>query len=238
MTFFPLAVAAALEDELKSLRSRLSAAERLPGTGGRLTAGIWKGMPLLLVRTGVGAAAARRALRQALDNFPLGCCLQLGYAGAVQPELSAGDVIIATELIEARSGGNFPVTPELARRSEAIRRRLGLPGGCGPLLTVPGPALTPAAKESWARPYRALALEMEGAALAATCQAAGVPFLAVRAVLDPLDYQLPESVSHRENPWKHPPLRHFADLARQRLTTFAAAWIDALTASLLTGLIF
>jgi len=232
MTPFPLAVVAALEDEIKTLRSRLSAPERLPLAGGRLMAGTWGGLPLLLVRTGVGKEVAGRTMRQVLDNFSLRLCLQVGYAGGARPELLPGDLIIATELTDAESGLNFAVAPESVAQADLIRRRLGLSGGCGPLLTVSQPALTPREKAAQAMAHRCLALEMEGAALAGACQAAGIPFLVVRAILDPLDCHLPESVRPRKNPLKSPPLSDYADRARRSLTAFTAAWIGDMGARL------
>jgi adenosylhomocysteine nucleosidase len=243
LTPIPLAIMAALEDEIRALRSRLSGAERLSMAAGKVTLGTWGRLPLLLVSTGVGPAAAARTLHLVLDKFSPGLCLQIGYAGATVADLQAGDLVIATALIDAARGRSFPVDPELVARAEMIRRRLNLHGGCGPLLTLAQPALSPEEKAAGATAHPALALEMEGAAFAGACRAAGLPYLVVRAILDPLNFQFPESrpptdglyPCRRQYPFKSPPLSDLADLARRSLTTFAAAWLDDLETALLTG---
>ena len=57
------------------------------------------------------------------------------------------------------------------------------------------PLATPAAKAEAGRRFQALALDQESAAVARACQAAGIPCLVVRAILDPLDYALPSETS-------------------------------------------
>jgi hypothetical protein len=74
---------------------------------------------------------------------------------------------------------------------------------------------------------------MESAVFAEVCAAAGLPFLVVRAILDPLDFSL-EYLFQKEgdaprppgqNPFQVPPLKDLADLARRRLTAFTMAWL-------------
>jgi adenosylhomocysteine nucleosidase len=232
MTAFPLTVVAALEDEIRDLRSRMEVAEDLRLSPGRLTAGTWDGLPLLLLRTGVGTAATERALRLLLEKFSPGFALQLGYAGGTVPELQAGDLVIATALIEAGRGHSFPVAPELLARADQVRRQAGLPGVCGPIVTVARPALTPAAKAAIGREHQVPALEMESATFAELCGAANLPFLVVRAILDPLDFSLAylfqaDGSTPRprgQNPFQVPPLKPLADQARRSLTAFIIAW--------------
>ncbi len=65
-----------------------------------------------------------------------------------------------------------------------------------------------------------------------SCQAAALPFLVVRAILDPLNLSLPQppgaSQPRIKIAWKTPLLREFADRARASLTAFAIAWLDDL----------
>lgn len=226
----PIAVVAALEDEIKSLRARLSGAQRLPLAG--LTSGTWRRLPLLLVRTGLGPAAAARTLRRVLIEFSPGFCLQVGYAGAARPDLQPGDLVMATTLIDAANGLSFAVAPQLVAQADLIRNRLELAGRPGPLVTVAQAALTPNDKADRAREHQALALDMESAVLAGACKNAAIPFLVVRAILDPLDFHLPEMGRKnppRPNPFKSPPLSNWADLARRNLTAFTAAWLDEIS---------
>lgn len=228
MMAIPLAVVAALKDELRDLESRLQGQfltknpEDLDAGGGRLTLGAWgRGLPLLLVRTGMGAAAMARNLRRALEQYGPGFCLLVGYGGGVLPELRPGDLVIATSLIEAPRHLVFPVAPELVARAERIcNRQSGFHCRAGPLLTVAEIAMTPRDKTAAAQNYAgALAVDLESAAFAQVCQGAGLPFLVVRAILDPLDFSLPNPLA-----WT-PALRELADRARASLTAFTTAWL-------------
>lgn len=238
MTALPLAVVAALADEIRDLRSRMVVEEDLPLSPGRFTAGTWDGLPLLLLRTGIGVLATGRALRYLLERSAPGFALQVGYAGATVPELQPGDLVIATTLIDAARGLSFPVEPELVALADLLRQQVGLPGGCGSLVTVAQPALTPQEKAAIGRDHQVPALEMESAVFAEVCRAAGLPFLVVRAILDPLDFSLAylfQADAHTprtrgNNPFNVPPLKALAEPARRSITAFTAAWLTELAA--------
>jgi nucleoside phosphorylase len=227
MTPIPLALVAALEDEIRTLRSRLSGRVRRPAAAGLLTTGTWGKLPLLLVRTGMGPGAMARAINETRKNFAPALALLVGYSGAALADLRPGHLVIATSVIETSRGLSFSVAPELAARAEALRRQTGLPGRCGPLATVARPALTPQEKAAVFGAHQALAVDLESAAFAGACQTWGLPFLVVRAILDPLEYNLTAAVPGK-NPVKMPPLSDFAALARRSLTAFTAAWLDSM----------
>ncbi len=231
MAEIPLMVVVPLEDEIRPLRERLQNQTRLD-PGGRLTLWAWGRLPLALVRTGVGAPAMVRTLSRALKQGYPGLCLLLGYGGGILRELRAGDLVIATDLIESQQGRIFKVAPELVAGAARILGQTGLPGCLGSLISVPRAALTPGDKAAAGRRSGALALDLESAAFAGVCQAAALPFLVVRAILDPLNLSLPQpadaSRTRVKIAWKTPPLREFADRARASLTAFASAWLDDL----------
>ncbi len=222
-------VIAPLEDEIRHLRERLQNQSRLD-PGGRLTLGAWGRLPMMLVRTGVGAAALVRTLSRGLEHGYPGLCLLLGYGGGILPELRAGDLVIATDLIDFKQDRIFKVAPELVARAARILGQTGLPGRSGSLVSVPRAALTPEDKAAAARRPGVLALDLESAAFAEVCRTAALPFLVVRAILDPLNLSLPQPVGASQPrikiSWKTPPLREFADRARASLTAFAIAWLD------------
>ncbi len=222
-------VVAPLEDEIRLLRERLQNQSRLD-PGGRLTLAAWGRLPLMLVRTGVGAAALVRNLSRGLEHGYPGLCLLLGYGGGILPELRPGDLVIATDLIDSQQDRVFKVAPELVARAARILGQTGLPGRSGSLVSVPRAALTPGDKAAAAPRAGALALDLESAAFAEVCRDATLPFLVVRAILDPLNLSLPQpagaSQPRIKNSWKTPRLRELADRARASLTAFAIAWLD------------
>jgi nucleoside phosphorylase len=229
MAAIPLMVVAPLEDEIRLLRLRLQNPSRLDPDG-RLTLAAWGGLPLLLVRTGIGAAAMARTLSSALSSASPGLCLLLGYAGGILPELSPGDLVIATDLIDSREDRLFQVAPERVARAARILEQTGLPGRLGALVSVDRVAFTPADKAAAGTRPGVLALDMESFAFAEVCQDAALPFLVVRSILDPLNLALPQPVNASKTEikkiWETSPFREVAGLARTSLTAFAIAWLD------------
>jgi len=229
MAAIPLMVIAPLEDEIRHLRLQLQNQSRLD-LGGRLTLGAWGRLPLLLVRTGVGAAAMVRTLSRALEHGYPGLCLLLGYGGAILQELRPGDLVIATDLIDFQQDRVFKVAPEMVARAARILAQTDLPGRLGSLVSLPQAALNPGDKAAAGARPGVLALDLESAAFAEVCRAAALPFLVVRAILDPLNLPLPQPTDGSKTRikvfWKTPPLREFAARARDSLTAFAIAWLD------------
>jgi nucleoside phosphorylase len=143
-------------------------------------------LSVLVVETGVGTAAAERALRwlsskPLLGNVPYQpkLVLSAGYSGALQEGLRTGDVVVATEVVDTQ-GGRWPATwpgdlppgpwnPPLQR---------------GRLLTTAELVGSAADKLALGRQHDAMAVDMEAAILARRCHEAGLPFGCVRVILD------------------------------------------------------
>ncbi|MFZ0499503.1 MAG: hypothetical protein WAM52_10235, partial [Steroidobacteraceae bacterium] len=78
------------------------------------------------------------------------------------------------------------------------RVRAALPASCvacgGKLLTSDRPVATPEAKAAAWRESRAAAVDMESAAIAQVARQAGLPFIALRVIVDTASDQLPAAV--------------------------------------------
>jgi 4-hydroxy-3-methylbut-2-enyl diphosphate reductase len=125
-----------------------------------------------VVRTGQGRRSTgwARACRPDPDR-PL---LVAGVAGALDPRLRPGELVVATEVRAGNTTVPCPSAPLLA----AALRRLGLPTRLGPLVSSPG-LVTGPSRERLAG-SGALAVDLESAALVA----GGGPVAVVRAVVD------------------------------------------------------
>ncbi len=157
------------------------------------------------VRAGMGPDRARAARRP-------GPCLVAGVAGALVPGLSAGDLVVATEV---RRPDGEPVPVPSAPLLAGALRRLGLTVHAGPLASSPvlvdGPGREALAGGG------ALAVDMESAWLAPTD---GSPYAALRAVVD-----TPERPLFRPGT----PIRGLAALrALRRARPAVAQWFAAL----------
>jgi len=144
-------------------------------------------LPVLAVTTGVGHSRAKRVLTWLLNKPKWGnvpyrpkLVLAAGFCGALQGNLKTGDLILASEVVDAATGTTWPTTWP-GPLSEA---RWSPPLHQGRLVTVPNLAATPEQKRKLGHDWDALAVDMESAALARLCHESGVPFGCLRVVLD------------------------------------------------------
>jgi len=140
-----------------------------------------------LARTGVGPAAAARAV-QALPALPISAALCLGFAGGLAPGLAPGTVVVAEPLLDP---SGVPVPTPLAPALAEAARRAGLATATGPLLTGSAVVADASAKARLHRAHGALAVDMESAVLSAALGARGVPVAAARVVLDAATESIP-----------------------------------------------
>lgn len=158
--------------ELEGLRSRCSAWEVL-NLDLRLAVRATLGRQyLLLAADGPGPQLAARAVRQACAAGRIRAIVSTGTCGALDPALQPGDIFVATEVTCPDTAAAFPA------RIPATRK----PHRRGVLVSVN--RIVPTATEKAALSRFGQAVEMEAAAVAAEAHDSGLPFYAVRVVLD------------------------------------------------------
>ena len=89
-----VAVVAAMEEELYSLRQRLSDVRRVALPTGSAVRGRLESQEVLLAVTGEGAAAAEKGLSALLSDRGIEALLIVGVAGAISPDLAVGDLVV------------------------------------------------------------------------------------------------------------------------------------------------
>lgn len=131
-----------------------------------------RGQTVLVAANGPGPRLAAEAVGKLAGIAPLRAVVSTGSCGALDPALKPGEILVAAEVFCPQSGARFiaraPLTPA--------------PHRCGRLVSVDRVVLS-AAEKAALRPSGE-AVEMEAAGLAREAQALGLPFYAVRAVLD------------------------------------------------------
>lgn len=146
----------------------------------------------LLVCSGAGAQRARAAAETLLAA---GCrrLLLWGTAGALVPDLRPGTLLLPDAVVAA-DGVRYPSDP-----AWRARLRAGLPDGCAlseaALATRLAPLATRAEKEACARRSGAVAVDLEAGAVAALAAERATPFAVLRAVVDPLELDLPPAAA-------------------------------------------
>lgn len=171
---------AALRDEARTLCRR---APR-PGTWLTLDAGCSVGV------SGMGGVRARDMSQRLLAEGVRGL-VSWGTCAGLAPGLAPGTLIIANRVL-ALDGASYAtrdlLTVGAASEVIASARR-------GPLLSVPHLVTTVEEKTRLYKQYGALGLDMESADVAHVAAEYGVPFLALRVVVDPADAPLPRALS-------------------------------------------
>jgi nucleoside phosphorylase len=174
-----MAVFAALGWERRLVTKALAGASRMQA--GRWVGTLGDGGSCLVIQPGVGPI---RAAEQASIVPAAGVLVTCGCAGALVPWLRAGDLVVATSVLEVDAGGRSRATlPAASDALAAWATRSGFRIHVGPLVSVPAPLATGDAKREAGRDG-ALAVEMESGAVAAEAARRGVPFAAIRVILD------------------------------------------------------
>lgn len=135
------------------------------------------------VLTGVGVARAAKVAHSALEWRP-DICITSGLAGSLRAEHGIGQVLAARGIMELQSGRTIEADAALLRRAE----------DCGAfvverLLTSREMAVSAEGKKRLGK--MAGAVEMESFAVAAEAEAKRIPVIAIRAISDEVDEDLP-----------------------------------------------
>lgn len=136
-----------------------------------------------IVLTGVGGVRAKSAVGAALEWQP-DICIAAGLAGSLRAEYRIGQILAARDTMELESGRTVSADASLLSRAEA----------CGAvvidrLLTSPAMVLSAEGKQRLGS--MAGAVEMESFAVAREASAAHIPVIAIRAISDNVDEDLP-----------------------------------------------
>lgn len=120
-----------------------------------------------------------------------------GCAAGLASSLKPGDLLIPTRIIA--EDRNYAVDHNWA--TETIRTLASiLPVHKGHLFTSDALVSDSREKQRIHQQSQTMALDMESAAIADAASQAQVPFLAIRAIADPVEMNLPQAVQHALNP--------------------------------------
>jgi len=145
----------------------------------------------LTIASGMGAAAAAAGARR-LVEAGAGALMSWGLAGGLDPALAAGTILLPSEVVSAE-GLVFATTNawrQQLHRTIAASQVVSE----GRLLTYQRLIGSPGEKQSIWRRTGAAAVDMESLAIAQIACGNGLPFLAVRAVVDTAADGLPSGL--------------------------------------------
>jgi adenosylhomocysteine nucleosidase len=143
--------------------------------------------PLLKV-SGIGEKRARRAAASLVENGAT-ALISYGSAGGLHPSSRSGVLVLPQKVISPSGKSFFPDRSWLKRLESALRGQLTLSKGV--LVESQNLLRSPREKRRLHQISGAVAVDMESAAIARVSEEAGIPFMAVRAVVDPPHMTLP-----------------------------------------------
>lgn len=131
--------------------------------------------------------------------------ISCGFCGALDPWLRPGHVVVASSVQDERGESIAVPEPDLA----IVRAAFGAPQGFaeGEILCTERVVATRDRKRALTRRGR-VAVDLESWSAAQAARDAGTPWLAIRAVLDPLDDDLPPFTHAPRASYVLPALRH------------------------------
>ena len=206
-----LAVVGAMHEEIAALRPCLEGLRTERRAGRDFHFGRLDGHDVILVRCGIGKVAAATTTAVLLDAFDASALLFTGVAGGLGEGVRVGDIVVATTLLQhdmnaeplfprwevpLTGRARFGADPEWTARLVRVSRALAAAGTHAAAATihqglvVSGDRFVATRAES--DQLRgllpdALAVEMEGAAVAQVCHDFGRPFGVVRTISDRAD---------------------------------------------------
>jgi adenosylhomocysteine nucleosidase len=127
----------------------------------------------LLAANGAGPRLAAEAVKVAGGRGKLDAVASVGYCGALDPGLRAGDIVIANRVEAPEAGECFAACEPFTTRRH-VR---------GSIISIDRFVGTAAEKRRM-RDSGAVAVEMEAAGVAREARGSGLPFVCVRAVTD------------------------------------------------------
>ena len=132
---------------------------------------------VVIAQLGVGPAVARTTTDWALNRFTVDHVVVSGIAGGLHPDLPVGAVVTPESILDLGSGRRYHAWP------------LGKTAAKGVVATTDHLIVDRDQLKSL-QSAGVLALEMESAGVAAACEAASVPWTAIRAIGDRPDQNL------------------------------------------------
>ena len=195
-----LTILTALPWEASAFASRLRNRQRVTLGEGWATWGERRGVRVRVVVSGPGVerAAATAAWFATLDP-PASGLLAVGVAGGLHPGLRPGTVVLAESFQRQARGGRrvgekLPPDAELTALGARVLERAVVRWERGKNLTVEAPLRTAAEKHAQGARTRASIVQMEDHVWAEAAAGLGLPFASMRAVIDPVDADLPAAV--------------------------------------------
>jgi adenosylhomocysteine/aminodeoxyfutalosine nucleosidase len=197
-----IAIMGAMPEEIAPILERLDDVQEVNYAKNKYYKAKYKDVDVVVAYSKIGKVFSTLTASTMLQMFACDVLLFTGVAGAVNPELKIGDLVVASKLAQHDlditifghphgfvPGGSVFVEADkdLIALSKIVAKEMGVDLKEGIIATGDQFIASEERKEFIAKTFGADALEMEGASVAVVCDALGVPFFVLRSISDSAD---------------------------------------------------
>ena len=143
--------------------------------------------------SGQGASRAQEATRFLLKSNPV-FVINMGVSGALVKGLQSGDLVVPDAITDTEKTINLE--SPLKKTLDSMIHSMGIRFNRGLLVTSRTTVNSPQDKKRLHEKTSAVAVDMEAFGVARACQAARVPFYAVKAVTDDSSQAIPAAITN------------------------------------------
>ncbi|SFV55105.1 Menaquinone via 6-amino-6-deoxyfutalosine step 2 [hydrothermal vent metagenome] len=197
-----IAIMGAMAEEIEPLLSKVTDIKKIDYAANTYYEGNYKGKEVVIAYSKIGKVFASLTATILIEKFGCDRLLFSGVAGAIDPDLEIGDLVIADGLcqhdLDITAFGHphgfvpegevcIPTDPYLRSVAKEVASKKGIKLKEG-IIATGDQFVASVERKNWiAKIFDAHALEMEGASVAVVCSALGVPFFILRAISDSAD---------------------------------------------------
>lgn len=160
--------------------------------------GTLDGQGVVFTTSGIGKVRAAARAQFLLDHFDIDALIFTGVAGAINPDLRLGDIVVSRQVMEhdfdltgipepdKRGAYKYDAAPELVDLAMKCGKELGFADKLHLGLVLTGDQIiAQQARKHWLwEMFKGDCVEMEGAAVAMVCWMNEVPFVLIRCISD------------------------------------------------------
>ncbi|MFT7859306.1 MAG: 5'-methylthioadenosine/adenosylhomocysteine nucleosidase [Sulfurimonas sp.] len=197
-----IAIMGAMPEEVAPILKALGEYKTTEYAGNKYYESNYKGIDVVVAYSKIGKVFSTLTATTLIEHFGCDKLLFSGVAGAVNPELKVGDLVVATKLSQhdldiSAFGHPYGFVPEgdvyveadldLIYISKKVAESLGKSVREG-IIATGDQFVADEERKNWiGTTFGADALEMEGGSVAVVCKALDVPFFILRAISDAAD---------------------------------------------------
>lgn len=204
MAYATIGIIGAMKEEIELLDKHMEGKETRRKAGIDFILGRLHGKSVVVCKSGVGKVNAAVTTQLLIDTFGAEAVIFTGVAGALDPELEVGDIVVSEDCIQhdvdvtalGYPVGTIPFQETSVFKAEPELVRLGLRAGqklfqgrvrSGRVLSGDQFIADKTRVAGLRDTLQGACTEMEGAAVAQVCHMNGIPYVVIRSMSDKAD---------------------------------------------------